>query len=286
MATPLSARALEPSLYGLVNPKTLVEESQRWISGFEQESIACMANVTLLDTCNSGIAEEVIERSGSRGLGEYLPFTIQAEVECSVMGGIREDWEQNALDALRACRQKAVEIEFWEGRLARAANTDDPGSNPNRFLANGDSTDVTPSPGTAVRARYGLALLEGALADAGCGGRGFIHAPVSVASVLPLKDRTGEGILTTTIGNYVIAGDGYTGTGTDGAATSGSSVWLYATGPVYVRLGDEQVVDPDMRRSINTTTNDIRVTAEQEAAVVWDGCAHFRVLVDLALDYA
>ena len=277
MATVLRAQAPEPSLYGLVNSKTVVNESNRWIAGFEQESISCMSDVRLIDTCDTQLEELVIEKTGSASLGEYIPFTVQAEVGCSTMGK-QEDWVNYATDALELCQNKAIELEFWEGRLARAAGND------NRYLANGDAVDLTPS-GTAIRARYALALLEGQLADAGCGGRGYIHVPVSIASVLPLKDR-GDGVLTTTLGNYVIAGDGYTGTGTDGAATTGSSVWLYATGPVFVRLDEVQVAADDARQYINTETNTVSVKAERAASVVWDGCAHYKVLVDLALDYA
>lgn len=278
MATPLRAQTPEASLYGLVNSKTVVNESDRWISGFEQESISCMADVRLLDTCDTGIDELVIEKTGTGSLGEYNPFTVQAEVSCSTMGK-QEEWVAYATAALEMCQNKAIELEFWEGRLARAA------ANENRYLANGQAVDLTPTPGTAVRARYGLALLEGQLADAGCGGRGYIHTPVSVASVLPVKDR-GEDILTTTLGNYIIAGDGYTGTGTNGAATTGSSVWLYATGPVFVRLADVEVAADEARQYIDTETNSVVVRAERAASAVWDGCAHFKVLVDLSLDYA
>ncbi len=245
-----------------------------------------MADVRLLDTCNSGVSVDVIEKTGDGSTGTYLPFTVQSEVSCSVMGGMRTDWEDRARLALEQCENKAIEIEFWEGRLARAANADDPGSNSNRYLANGDAVDLTPTPGTAIRARYALALLEGELAATGCGGRGYIHTPVSVASVLPVKERNNESILTTTLGNYVIAGDGYTGAGTDGAATTGSSVWIYATGPVFVRLDDPDVDADYPRQSVDTKVNTVSVKAERAASVVWDGCAHFKVLVDLALDYA
>lgn len=278
MGSVLTAQTPEPSLYGLVNSKTVVNEDSRWISGFEQESIACMADVRLIDACNSGADELVINKTGTGSLGAYTPFNVQAEIACSTMGK-QEEWVAYAADALELCQSKAIELEFWEGRLARAVG------NENRYLANGDAVDLTPSPGTAVRARYGLALLEGQLAATGCGGRGFIHTPVSVASVLPVKDR-GDDILTTTLGNYLIAGDGYTGTGTDGAATTGSSVWLYATGPVFVRLDEVQVDADEPRQFINTTTNEVVVRAERAASVVWDGCAHFKVLVDLSLDYA
>lgn len=278
MGSVLKAQSLEPSLYGLVNSKTVVDENERWISGFEQESIACMADVRLIDVCDTGASEDVIEKTGTASLGLYTPFVVEAEVACSTMGK-QEEWVSYAENALEVCQSKAIELEFWEGRLARAAG------NENRFLANGDAIDVTPTPGTAVRARYGLALLEGRLAATGCGGRGYIHTPVSVASVLPVKDR-GEDILTTTLGNYIIAGDGYTGTGTDGAATSGSSVWLYATGPVFVRLDRIQTDADQPRQYINTATNSVTVRSNRMASVVWDGCAHFKVLVDLSLDYA
>jgi hypothetical protein len=278
MGSVLRAQTPEPSLYGLVNPKTVVDESERWTAGFEQESISCMADVRLLDACDTGLDELVIEKTGTGSLGVYTPFNVQAEVACSTMGK-QEEWVAYAIQALEMCQNKAVELEFWEGRLARAAG------NENRFLANGDAVDVTPSGGTPVRARYGLALLEGRLAAAGCGGRGFIHTPVSIASVLPVKDR-GDGVLTTTLGNYLIAGDGYTGTGTDGAATTGSSVWLYATGPVFVRFDDIEVAADEPRQYVNTETNEVVVRAERAASVVWDGCAHFKVLVDLSLDYA
>ena len=120
MATPLRAQAPEPSLYGLVNPKTVVNESDRWISGFEQESISCMADVRLLDTCETGVDVDVIQKTGSGSLGEYIPFTVQAEVACSTMGK-QEDWVAYGTEALELCQNKAIELEFWEGRLARAA---------------------------------------------------------------------------------------------------------------------------------------------------------------------
>lgn len=278
MGSVLKAQTPEPSLYGLVNSKTVVNETDRWTAGFEQESISCMADVRLIDTCDTNADVMVIEKTGDGSLGEYLPFTVEAEIACSTMGK-QEEWVEYAENALAACQNKAIELEFWEGRLAREVE------NENRYLANGAAVDVTPTPGTPVRARYGLALLEGRLAATGCGGRGYIHTPVSVASVLPVKDR-GDDILTTTLGNYVVAGDGYTGTGTDGAATAGSSVWLYATGPVFVRL-DEVTTDADMpRQFINTETNEVVVRSNRMASVVWDGCAHFKVLVDLSLDYA
>lgn len=277
----------EPSKYGLLNSKTLVGDTgERWVSGFDQASLACRANVDLVDTCNADATYDVVTRQGSGSIGDYLPFTVRATVECTTIGGLQTDWQNIALLALAECEQKAIEKEFWEGRLAQAANSDSPGSNPNRYLADGSATDVTPTPGTAIKVRYGLALLEQALAAAGCGGRGFIHVSRGIGSLLPVHDRDDDGVLETHLGNYVIAGDGYSGSSTDGTPASGTTEWMYATGPVFVRLDDPFVVSPDMRQNINTSVNTIEVAAERTASVVWDGCAHFRVLVDMSLDYA
>jgi hypothetical protein len=175
-------------------------------------------------------------------------------------------------------------MEFWEGRIANAVNTEAGTTvNENRYLTDGGAEDLTPTAGTPVKVRHGLALLEGALASAGCGNRGFIHTPVSIASVLPLKED-GD-VLRTVMGNYVIAGTGYRGTGPGVSdPTTGTRMWIYATGPVFVRLGDAQV-SAEGNQNYDTRTNTVEVSAELLAAAVWDGCAHFGVLVDLSLDY-
>lgn len=285
MFTPLDAVPLEPAPFGLVNPKTLVAESGRWESGFEQESVACRSTIKNLDLCNTSAATTVRTASGAGSLGGYKPFAVQAIVQCSTMGSIRTDWETRAIDALEACTSMGVENEFWTGNLAKAAITAGDAQYPNKYLTNGQATDLTPTAGTPVRVRHGLALLEGALASANCGARGFIHLPTSIASVLPLKEK--DGVLTTPIGNYAIAGAGYPGTGPGlPGPTLGGRAWIYATGQVAVRLGAPEVAPGDVAEYTNISINTIALSAERPASVVWDGCAHFGVLVDLSLDYA
>lgn len=284
MAGVLPARQLEPAPYGLVNPKTLVNETSRWEGGFEQESLACRAEVNVLDLCNTAASSRVKDADGPATLGPYKPFAVQTIVRCSTLGSTRVDWEARALDALEACTSKGVEYEFWTGNLAEAAIADGDDDYPNRYLTNGDAIDLTPTPGTAVKVRYGVALLEGALANAGCGTRGFIHAPTSVASVMPVSDS--DGVLQTPLGNYVISGSGYPGTGPGVTNPAiGSKMWIYATGPVFVRLGAPAVAPGSVAEFTDISTNSIALSAERPASVVWDGCAHFGVLVDLSLDY-
>ncbi len=285
MAGVLPARQLEPAPYGLVNPKTLVDESERWEGGFTQESSACNSTVQVLDLCNTNASAVVKEAEGGRALPDYKPFAVQTILGCSTMGGARLDWEAEALEALELCTSKAVEHEFWRGDLAQAAIADGDTGYPNRYLANGEAVVLNPTPGTPIKIRHGLALLEGALADAGCGSRGMIHAPTSIASVLPGKDV--DGVLQTAIGNYLIAGTGYDGSGPGLPDPQlGTRMWIYATGQVSVRLGKKEVAPGSVAEFTDIATNTIGISAERAASVVWDGCAHFGVLVDLSLDYA
>lgn len=278
--TPLPPGNLEPMPYGLVNPKTLVGESARWEGGFNQESVACNAGIRLIDICSTTTEHVLHANSGAGSLGEYDPFAVQATVKCTTMNGLYEDWEDRARMALDAATSNAVEHEFWEGALTQAAGTG------NKYLLDGSVTDVTPVPGTAVKVRYGLALLEGALADAGYGYRGFIHAPVSIASTLPCYHDDDANMLVTKIGNYVISGSGYSGAGPGVVPATSSKRWMFATGPVSVRLGDVTVTPGERSQRIDTAVNTISLSAERPASVVYDGCAYFGVLVDLSLDYA
>lgn len=282
--TPLKAAALAPAPYGLLNSKTLVTESERWEGGFEQESIACNTRLRLIDICSTSVSASAVEPTGTRSLGAYHPFAVQTTAKCSTFGFKAHDYKEQAIQALEAMQNKAVELEFWTGRLAQAVETETGVPSPNRYLASSTAVDKTPTPGTPIKVRYGLALLEGALADAGYGGIGFIHAPREVASTLPLSDKDGDGVLKTMLGNYVIAGTGYTGSGPTGTMPA-AGVWMYATGPVIARLGEPSVTPGEVAQSVDTRFNTIEVSAERTASVVWDGCEHFAVLVDLSLDY-
>lgn len=280
---PLPAAALQAPRYGLLNSKTLVDENGgHWEIGFNQETEACNMRIRLLDICSTSTTVSAVAASGTRSLGAYQPFAVQTTITCSTFGINAHDYRAQAERAIEVAQHKAVEREFWDGRLAVAA------SSSNKYLADANAVDVTPTPGTPVKVRYGLALLEQALANSSYGGPGTIHIPRKVASALPIQDVDGDGIFYTALGNMVIAGVGYPGTGYVGAAaTPTGAVWMYATGPVFVRLGEVTVTPPNPpKQAVNTSDNSISVSAERPAAVVWDGCAQYAVLVDLSLDYA
>lgn len=282
---------IEPAEYGLLSSATRVTElSDQEINGILYETTECSSTVHLEAICNSSTQVSVVEDSDGSSYRSYYPFDIVTEYSCSTMGMPLGEVEELVKSHAEACAQKALEYEFWTGSLAKEiAESDDwdsgtDGAYPNRYLASSAANDVTPTPGTGVRAKQAVALLEQALADCGCGSKGTIHVTREVASVLNRNPK--DGLLSTNLGTHIIAGVGYTGTGPDGTDPGGTEVWAYATGPVTVRLGDVVVTPGEKSQAVNIQDNTTKYYAQQPAAVTWDSCCHAAVLVDLSLDYA
>lgn len=263
-------------LFSLQDPNVPADE--HWVGGFTFENRQCSLTQNYLDVCGGGPAPIAGVTPSGDAIQTFLPYVVEAVETCSTFGFVARDLEDRARDALEAITQKAVEKELWTGAVATANSYTN-----NRFLADSTSTDVTPTPGTAVKVRYGLALLEQALAECGAGTRGVIHMTRDVASTLPLH-RNGDR-LETQLGNYVVAGTGYTGSGPTGVVPA-TGTWMYATGPVAVTLGDIQILGATKAEQVTRETNTWQVRAIRPAAAVWDGCCAFAVYVDLALDYA
>lgn len=276
LLTVVDSPELEVARYGLLSLGDPVPvDGTAWEGGFTYASRACRSGIYLSDMCDAGTRITVVE-PGTGNDAEVRPVTIEAEDICSTFGFGPREREERALAAMEACTQKALEFELWEGRLGMAAGFN------NKRLASPDAQDVTPGTGP-VKVKYGLALLEQALANTGCGVRGVIHANRAVGSALGGKDVDGH--LETGLGNVIVAGTGYTGTGPDGTMPA-AGTWMYATGPVTVRLGDAFVPAEEIGQRVDTRVNTIATKALRSAAADFDGCAHFAVLVDLTLDYA
>lgn len=204
------------------------------------------------------------------------PVTIEVEDITSTFGNTVEDRRVRAIEAADLCTQKALEFELWEGRLGIAAGFT------NKRLAAPTAIDVTPG-ASPIKVKYGLALLEQALSNAGCGVQGVIHANRAVASVLGGKDVDEH--LETPLGNLIVAGTGYTGVGPDGTMPA-AGTWMFATGPITTYLGESFVPAEELAQRVDTSKNTIATKALRVVSADFDGCAHFAVLVDLTLDYA
>jgi hypothetical protein len=277
--------------YGILSSATTVIEDndERWLSGLTYPTIDAGASVTLAPIGGNSSdlnGSEVISPDGTKPPYRfYYPFDIKASMKASTMGSTPEEIYANAEAVINTVTQKAVEIEFWKGVIARTLQATDSG---NRFLgsaAGTDFIDVTPAGSTGgVKPRYAQALLEQALGDATIGSKGVFHTPRAIASVLKVKDS--NGVLKTNLGTPVVAGAGYSMTGPDGQPAAAGKAWMYATGPLTVRLGPIAVLPGETSQAVDTRINTITYYIDRAAAVTWSTSNLYAVLVDLSLDYA
>lgn len=276
----------ELSPFGLLGPATKVIEdnTERWIGGFTYPTLDGGASISLAPISGgTASATNVItpDAGDTQAYSFYYPFDIKETLSVSTFGTTPEEIYANAEMILDAVVQKSVEIELWTGTVAKGLTS----KNLNRYfggIAGTDYIDVTPTPGTAVRPNLGAALLEQALGGSTIGSRGIIHAPRAAASLIDFSHQKDD-TLQTRIGTPIIAGTGYSLTNPDGTPTAPGKAWMYATGPVTVRLGQLHVLPGAVSEAVDTRINTITYYIDRPAAVTWSTDDLFAVLVDLYL---
>lgn len=269
--------------YGILSPATTVKElDPSFLTGFRYSITDAGLVVKTQTLYGGGSGSETIvdNRENLQDSGIYFPFNIESSFTHSSFGHSPEGIRDKAINALDMVAQKAIESEFFHGTIAKSLTKE----NDNRYLSRNLALDVTPTAGTAVKVRYGQALLEEALAETPLSARGTIHAPRLIASVLQASDQGGA--LVTNLGTNIVAGSGYSHIGPDGVLAPTGRAWLYATGPVTVHLGSIDIVPDKLNQSVDTLENTITYYVNRPAAVTWPTTHLYAVLVDLTLDYA
>lgn len=206
------------------------------------------------------------------------PFRIEAGVKCSTFGQPDSDVlarfhaaSDRALDLLR---WQLVAFELWTDTQRPSNNHFDSGDDPAVVLAGG----VPVSPVEA------MSLLADSFGVYLPGGPRLIHAPVRVVPFLDSKGllHPQGSRLYDVLGNGIIADDGYPGTGPGGEVPPDGQAWMYATGPLTVRV-ENKVTHPavTLEDAVDPATNDIRVRSFQGALATFL-CGKVAVLVNLS----
>ena len=190
----------------------------------------------------------------------YLPITCS-----SISIGDPEEFANRAEIAMNAVQSFSVERQLSQGT----------GVATNPFLADAAHT-LTAAGATATPATAALSYLEETIGATGK--QGMIHATPPVASVWFDQTRGTEPLITN-LGTRVVSGGGYAGATPSGrgAAAAGQS-WVYATGPVEVRLGNVAVLD--IKEVLDRSTNDVTFRAERYVLATWDTQLQAAILVD------
>lgn len=265
-------------LVSAVDPQRLEGWNERWVSGFKFEPEDGDA-VEIQDPCGRTAvvpAAALADPVGTSDDTGWEPYEVIASYTCSSHAFNSHDWEAVVRRRLAAGLEQAVSGELWTGDLATASGWN------NLFLASTRSDDVTE--GVGVPTTEALACLQQCLSESNGGQRGFIHATrqtITHWTSLNLLRREGQ-VIFDLFDNIVVPGAGYDGSTPDGAAASDGDVWAYATGPVYVALGDVDVdARPGTQDTTDFTADDVEVFASQPALAFWDGTVHCAVRIDL-----
>lgn len=282
----IKTRPVALSSFGILSraAEVIEDNNDDWIGGFTYDTIdgsVISTNESIMGTTTQK-SVVVVPDANKDTFRFYLPFDVKTTIEVSTMGASPASVLEQATRALDVVLQKNIESEFWTGDLASQLTS----ASGNRYLTQAGSINVTPSGAltAGVRVKHGLALLERALGDSTIGSQGVIHVTRDVASALDVSKE--DGALVTKLGNFVIAGSGYTGTGPENAAAAETQSWMFATGPMTVRLGKLHVTPEEVGQAVDSSVNTVKYYVDRPVAVTWSTVNLHAVLVDLTLDLA
>ena len=250
--------------HSLVNtPGVVVEhDNGRWLNGVNQ--IAFPEDVpSLWEPCSEGTFRVKTDGVPFR-ITTFDAFVVYLPVQCSSLG-LYQGLQEQAETVLDATQSMGIEEALVQG-VAGSANP---------YF--GD-VNLAILGGGAVSAVVALSYLENAIGATGR--KGIIHAtPAIVTALNNLELEDVNGTLTTANGTPVVSGDGYIGSDPDaGASPTAGQDWMYATGPVEIRLGP--VAMTTVAESLDRSDNTLTFRAERYVLATWDGALQAGVLVD------
>lgn len=269
--------------YGLLGPavKVVNDRSDWWLGGAIHELFDGGVSYSVL--ADQGYdPDDVIREMINPVLGEdrfvqILPVTVETRIKTSTLGVSLGDVKAMAEDSMELVLQKGLEEAFWEylGTKFRALAGE----------AGTEGTVVrTTINTTPVPSRKAVALLEDGVGTYTVGYRPTFHLPRIVASSADTMLKGDGEELVTSLGSNVIAGMGYSNTGTDGNALPDQQRVAYATGPVTVVLGETILLEDEHSKHVNTSNNVAEILVQKPALIAFSTKDVLSVLVDTNLD--
>jgi len=201
--------------------------------------------------------------------------------------------QRRAILALQRSYQDQLEATFWSGSSGHGApvfpnlTTVGPVLDETGFilLQPAGATQISGTAGVALDVVEAVGRLEGAMAAA-FSGVGVIHVPASLGAALFSRNLCYKqgAQLRTYAGNYVAIGQGYPGTGPNGAAPAAGSTWIRATSRPWAIAGDIRSFPPVSTLDRNVDT--VEAIAEQTWLIGWNCGGPLGVLVTLGGEQA
>lgn len=183
------------------------------------------------------------------------PFMVYTTYTCSTIGFSLDEQVERVRTRHQLRHQTALERRLWQG-------TDS--------ATDGDVVGLfagATNLGSAGCVTEALEILEQTLADNGVFG-GLIHARVGMANHFAASHLTYERgrQKQTYYGTPVVFGQGYSGVGPTGQATTGDTEWMYASGRVVI-WADPEIWVPPPGQTIDRALNTVNLVAQQTFAM-------------------
>lgn len=256
----LDAPLPTPRRYTLLDAADLQEASaERWEGGAWVNAYPS-APASVQDPCSTGTGRtKAIDADHSTEM--QGAFTVYLGGSCTGRSlGSGLDWYRERLTfAFRAVEATAVE----------------------RVLVSGDGLALGPYLGDsdmetlgsgAVSPTEGLALLEDAISAVG---NGMIHVAPRTATYWAsayLIEADRGGVMRTRLGTVVAVGAGYRDARPDGKAGNvADREWAFASGPVQVFRGADDVLPANYAQAIDRSSNEVVLIAERTYLLSWVG---------------
>jgi hypothetical protein len=201
----------------------------------------------------------------------YLPPAFRVEESCRTSSGDTGQLERVRRQAV-AVSSYMVARELWTGertQLNPYTNPEGVVTQTNAWLASPAATLIT----GAFDPYDGLGELEETARRAALGLDVFIHVPIEVVPLIANAVIQVGNLLKTETGAIIVADAGYLGTDQAGALIANRR-FIYATGPVQVRLDD--VVAEEL---VEHRTNTRKATADRIFAATFDPCIHYGLAI-------
>lgn len=291
--------ASQPRQYGLVSSigvRTI--DDAHWRNGVWWKQTCGTGGRTPFQACISETGATGVTAKSANIDTRYFsahPIVAYAEIECSLVGYDPAVARRDAFDALARVEEYQLEQGLWTGEapdgtsgrimpaLTGATEVLDP------FFSNATEHDevtlqlavnsLSPT-GAPLDIVEALGRLEDEMGDCVLG-VGVIHMTQHVADLAQAHDLLVErnGRKYTALGNQVVIGAGYPGTGPAGLEVADVH-WMYATGPMFIIRGNEEALGADVRDYFDRATNTVKVIIER-VFVVGFGCCLLGVPVSL-----
>lgn len=217
----------------------------------------------------------------SEDLVYYRPVGLRVVHMCPTRQ-VRDIDMDRARRQLEAATSSLLAAELWAGAitLANQYSTPTGSQTENYSFAYGGATVVTAPAGGFTSPALALGALDSAVREGMHGAaQAYLHMPSELAQLDPYNFRREGNLLLTEQDSIVVVDSGYPITGPNGASTAGTA-WMFATGPVTVRLGDIQVID-NLGQTLDRNQNIREIWAQRLAAATFDPCTLYAVEVKL-----